>query len=269
VGGGFVRSWEPSEKFWRASPCKNGARDRVVVEGGAVRYLLWGHEIAAWYMDDDVLIVRDCGYRTMLTRCRLNYILGGIGWSVYSNRGRWFIAHQDGREYYWEGEHKIRIGAKTIEPHRPRIYRPSISLALKRFYMAARKVIERGYVAVPALDRKYYIFFFQSNSNISRRAYKSWRGTVMWPLLIVEICGVANAFFTKAPASTIYSAAAKRPERLLKCLKDSEGGWLAGVKDILYALEELGFTLANIPREVHDALAVTSVLSLGVEIWGA
>ena len=102
-----------AEEFWMAKPrykgyrsmygYREGPRDRVVVEGDVVRYLLWGNEIANWNRRKGTLMVDDCGWQTQLTMDRLNAILQRLGFSIYSERRTLYIHDWRRNEVYlWE-----------------------------------------------------------------------------------------------------------------------------------------------------------------------
>lgn len=156
-----MKACEVAEMFWKAKPCRMGSRDMVVVDGSTVRYLVWGKEVARWNRDADMLEVGDCGWQTWLTKDRLNNVLGGIGWGIYSHRRRWFIHHRlTDRSYVWEGRHRIHVSSGAIQPAKLKTERRGVSNSLKDYYRRARAAVnaKRRRLIVRTLDGTAYIF---------------------------------------------------------------------------------------------------------------
>ncbi|MEM2189467.1 MAG: hypothetical protein QXG35_09090, partial [Nitrososphaerota archaeon] len=72
------------EHFWEARPAKRLPRDRVIVEGGFVKYILWRSAIAVWNRLSNTLTISDCGWRTQLTMGRLNGIISRLDYRISS-----------------------------------------------------------------------------------------------------------------------------------------------------------------------------------------
>lgn len=106
-----------TERFWKevdyptgetGTVCKSGGkkrsrrygvedmsvnRDRTVVEqdGDVVKRYVWTTAIATYYRDSDELVLRDGGYKTNLTKMRLNQVLDELGLKIKQRDFNWYI----------------------------------------------------------------------------------------------------------------------------------------------------------------------------------
>jgi len=248
-----MKAYEVAERFWKAKPCRLGSRDRVVVEGSTVRYLVWGNEVAKWDRDADVLEVDDCGWQTWLTRDRLNNILGDIDWEIYSDRGRWFIHHRlTHRSYVWEGYHRIHISSGAIQPAKLKTERRDISNSLKDYYRRARAAInaKRRRLIIRTLDGTLYVFVDKPyRRRISTLVVKThspefdaWEGR----LHLSTICSA----FIRSDASKILKELDKRLWRI----EDRKA------ERVLSELRSMNFKPEDIPEQLVPSLAVAKLL---------
>jgi len=248
-----MKACELAEKFWKAVPSRLGSRDRVAVEGSTVRYLVWGNEIARWDRGANVLEVDDCGWQTWLTKDRLNNILGDIGWSIYSHRGRWFIHHRlTDRSYLWEGHHKIYISSGAIEPAKLKNERLDISRSLKDYHRRALEAVyaKRRRLIVRTLDGTAYIFVEELHRRkpsvlvVKTRSpeFDAWEG---W-LHRSTLCSA----FARSDASKIL----KELDRKLWRVESRKA------ERVLSELRGMGFKAEDIPEELASSLAVAKLL---------
>lgn len=248
---------EVAERFWRAEPCRLRERDRVVVEGSAVSYLLWGHEIARWDRDAGVLYVDDCGWRTWLTKDRLNNILGEVGWGIYGDGGRWFIHHsRTDKSCYWEGQHRIFLQTGAIAPARLRVRRPDISERLKAYYEKARKAAEakRRTLVARTLDGTAYIFVDELY------------GRRVQTLVVKTRSPMFEAWSGRLSNSTVYSAFARNnPSIILAQLNNGlekvEGdSRKTKLEYVLATLREMGLKPEALPEDLASSLALAQLI---------
>lgn len=246
-----MHAYELAERFWRSCPCRLGERDRVVVDGQVVSYLLWGHEIARWDRATDVLEVDDCGWRTWLTKNRLNNILIEVGFEVYSDDGRWFICNKSSHEsYFWEGNHRIYIKQRRVEPARLRIRRPRISERLRAYYNKAKELVEksRGMLTVRLLDGTAYVFV--------DRPYNRRVKT----LLIKVSAPKFEVYYGHLCRPTVYSLFLRRTIG-----KVMNGNALEAVEEdkaefVRSMLQEMEFDAKLLPGELTSALALAKLV---------
>ena len=132
----MLRTSELIDYFYRNKPRKLSSRDRVAMEGGTAKYILWGSEIAS--KKGRTLVVSDCGYRRKLTRKRLNQLI--IRWKmfIYSRYGKWRININGREDIYWEGTHVIRTDTGEISPARKCKSCPSVADRIARLERALR-----------------------------------------------------------------------------------------------------------------------------------
>jgi hypothetical protein len=248
-----MKACELAEWFWKAKPCRLGSRDMVVVEKSTVRYLVWGHEVARWDRDADMLEVDDCGWQTWLTRDRLNNILGDIDWGIYSQRGRWFIHHRlTDRSYYWERRHRIHISSGAIQPAKLKTERRDISNSLKYYYRSALAAInaKRRRLIIRTLDGTAYIFVDKPyGRRISTLLVKThspefdaWEGR----LHLSTICSA----FIRSDASKILKELDKRLWRI----EDRKA------ERVLSELRSMNFKPEDILEQLVPSLAVAKLL---------
>lgn len=243
-----------AEKFWMAKPSRHGrGRDRVVVDGNVVSYLLWGNEIARWDMDEGTLIICDCGWRTNLTQGRLNSILwrGGLGFGIFRERGKWFISdHAREKTYVWEGCHTIGLSDRSITPCRLRTRRPEVSAALAKFYGRARRLLEakRRILTVLTLSGIRYV--------ISEPPKK--RTTVV----VVSLDGCLRAWVGKLRAPKVYSIFARNQAKIFREMASFEEiNVERDVDGFLKLLREMNVGVSDLPDHLASSLAIHKMLS--------
>jgi hypothetical protein len=247
-----MKACDVAGRFWDAKPCRLGVRDRVVVEGPAVSYVLWGHEIAKWEREANVLDVSDCGWQTWLTKDRLNNVIGEVGLGIYSERGRWYIHYSStDKSYYWEGKHRVYIGAGRIEPANPRVMHHEISERLKAYYEKARRAIEakRRTLVARTLDGTVHVFVDEAFGRRTRT------------LVVKTHSPEFEAWEGRLNNSTVYSAFIRSDAcRLLK-----ELGKLSRIDDekaeyVLSSLKLMRFKVEDLPKDLASSLAVAMVV---------
>jgi len=250
-----MKAYELAERFWKAKPCHLGSRDRVVVEGSTVRYLVWGNEVAKWDRDADMLEVDDCGWQTWLTMDRLGNILGDIGWGIYSQRRRWFIHHSlTDKSYYWEGHHRIHISSGAIQPAKLKTERRDISNSLKDYYRRALAAIrvKRRRLIIRTLNGTAYIFVHEPyGRRISTLVvethspeFDAWEGR----LHLSKICSA----FIRSDASKIL----KELDKQLWRIEDRKA------ERVLSELRSMSFRAEDIPEQLVPSLAVAKLLEV-------
>ncbi|MDI9577873.1 MAG: hypothetical protein QM398_07055 [Thermoproteota archaeon] len=189
--------------FWESNPCCKGCtkwspRDKVVVEGDEVRYLLWGSQVATWNKTKETLMVDDCGWKTKLTFNRLNAILSELRISIYSIRGKTYIWNPKRQvEYLWEGTHTIKLNPLKITPCTPRKTNKKVSAALRNYYaMASERIEERKQLVTKTLDGFVCLF--------PRRYYS--REFSMLVLGLYASGDTIKAYMGRVASSKVYSA---------------------------------------------------------------
>lgn len=249
-----MRASDVAEMFWQAKPCKLGERDRVVVEGSAVSYLLWGHEIARWLVDEGLLIVCDCGWQTWLTEDRLNNILTRVNYHVYSDRGQWFILDRVAQKsYYWKKCHRIHVGERRIEPAVLRVKHPEISERLKAYYERARGAIEskNRTLIVRTLGGTAYVF--------ADHPY----GLKVYVLVVKTHSPEFEAWHGRISRSAIYAAFLRSEHSKILGELDKE---LEKIDDpnkadrVLSTLRDMGFSPQSLPEDLASSLALAKML---------
>lgn len=110
------------DKFWRRKRGRCGYtlrgyyRDVVDInEYGEVIYMLHGHAIAVWFVDENRLGVSDCGYVTQTTYSRLSAIVGRIGFTAFRTCGVGFLKDERRNIYYPMGKYMLSIDLDTGE----------------------------------------------------------------------------------------------------------------------------------------------------------
>ena len=250
-----------AEEFWMAKPrCKGyrsmygyreGPRDRVVVEGDVVRYLLWGNEIANWNRRKGTLMVDDCGWQTQLTMDRLNAILQRLGFSIYSERRTLYIHDWRRNEVYlWEGSHMIDLESRRIVPCTPRKFNEKISKSLRKFYRKARRSLEeKKFLFTVTLEGLLLVFVEDWTRYLSRR------------VLALQIHdGGFKAYEGYVAMSKIYSAFAGRNAWIIMKQLIREGREIEGVEELLLKLEEFDVDLNALPECVVSKIALAKLL---------
>ena len=250
-----------AEEFWMGKPrCmgyrsmyghREGPRDRVIVEGDVVRYLLWGNEIANWNRKKGILIVDDCGWQTQLTMDRLNGILRRLGFHVYSERGSLYLCDSKQEEtYVWEGEHMINLETRQVTPCTPRTFNKKISDSLKKYYKKAKEIVEkRKFLSMVTLDG--YVFIF----------VKGWSHGLSEHVLGVQIYEDRfKAYEGSVAVSKIYSAFMKRNAWIVMRQLVKEGDEIDRAEDLLRKLESFDVDVNVLPECVVSRLALAKLL---------
>ncbi|HDH45553.1 MAG TPA: hypothetical protein ENG66_09280 [Thermococcus sp.] len=137
-----MKAAELSDYFWARKPRRLNERDEVAVDGDTVYYYVWGNPIAI--LKRQKLIVDDCGWRTWLTKTRLNNILYRLSMSIYSDRGQWFLNYDD-KDLVWMGRHQIDFSTRPfkIDPYKLRTRNEKVSQKLKLFYENVKRTLRR------------------------------------------------------------------------------------------------------------------------------
>ena len=109
----FLKSGKKEKKSGYTS---RGVRDRVVREGNAITYYLWGHPIAE--LNDVYLVIRDCGWKTRLTKDRLNRcVLKALGlpYYIFQRKFEWYLYNfENDKTYDWYGEEVFDLDKMKI-----------------------------------------------------------------------------------------------------------------------------------------------------------
>jgi len=248
-----------SNEFWTGKTRKKGyggyghssVRDQIVIEGDAVKYLLWGSRIAEWNRKTNVLRVGDCGWETKLTFDRLNSILSRIGMHVYSERRSLYL-HDTKREadYSWEGNHIINIETGQITPCRPRKFNEKASKALIEYYEKARNLVEKKKFLVTAtLDGTIYAFV------------NSWYKRIESQVL--GLCTFEDEFKAykgMVATSKVYSAFVKDNATILTNHLVRHGYQIEKAESVLSELKEFGVNCEILPEHVVSKLALAKLL---------
>lgn len=74
-----------------------------------VIYDVWGNTIAVLNPKTNTLAVSSAGWRTKLTKDRLNKILRGTGTQIRQKKGEWFMKTPSGKEVEFKGTAKFKI----------------------------------------------------------------------------------------------------------------------------------------------------------------
>lgn len=99
-------SKDSARAFWDREKFKRSNTQVVVfnkeVLSGDSRFFLFGHVIAELTGHDHcTLRVRDCCYKTVTTKRRLNAILARIGASITQENFEWFLHLRNGDKVEW------------------------------------------------------------------------------------------------------------------------------------------------------------------------
>jgi len=230
---------------------REGPRDRVVVEGDVVRYLLWGNEIANWNRRKGILMVDDCGWQTQLTMDRLNGVLRRLGFSIYSERGILYIYDWKRDEVYlWEGSHIIDIESRRITPCTPRKFNEKISKSLKKYYRKARRIVEeKKFLSTVTLDGLLFVFV------------EDWSHRLLKRVLALQIHdGGFKAYEGSVAMSKIYSAFARRNAWIIMKQLIKEGCEIEGAEELLRKLEDFNIDLNALPECAVSKIALAKLL---------
>ena len=248
-----------ADEFWNCKPRKkgyggywrSGVRDRVVVEGDVVRYLLWGSEIANWNRKNKTLLVDDCGWETRLTFDRLNSLLRRVDMYVYSERGNlYFHDRQRDEDYVWEGSHMINLGNRRVTPCAPREFNEKVSEALKEYYEKARNLVgKRKFLVTATLDGAVYAFV------------NSWHRRITRQVLGLRISGDGfEAYRGMVAASKVYSAFTRNNATLLMNHLVERGYRIEKAESVLSELRDLEVNFDVLPESVVSKLALAKLM---------
>jgi hypothetical protein len=87
----------------------SGPRDFVVKDiKGNVAYYIWGNMIARLSASGKTLMLSDAGWRTKLTKDRLNQLLKGYG-SISQRNNKWWFFDKNSKLSRWTGKKTIRL----------------------------------------------------------------------------------------------------------------------------------------------------------------
>jgi len=253
-----MRAYEVADKFWQSEPCRLGRvglrwRDVVIVEESSVSYLLWGHEIARWDKGEGTLVVSDCGWQTWLTKDRLNNILSDLRFSIYGDRGKWFIWDRlADKSFYWEGHHTIYLEKRVLEPARLRVRHQEVSERLRAYYRRAREAVEakHGMYVARTLDGTAYIFV------------DGWYGRRVDTLVVKTHSPEFEAYHGCLRRSAVYALFLRHSldkvlGRIGKELERVEGD---KAEFVLSKLQEMGFKPSDLPGDLSSALALAKLV---------
>jgi hypothetical protein len=242
--------------FWESNPCCKGStkwnpRDKVVVEGDEVRYLLWGSQVATWNRKNNTIMVDDCGWTTKLTFNRLNAILSEVHLSIYSSRGKSYIwSSKRGTEYVWEGTHTINLDTRKITPCTPRKTNKKVSEALRSYYASAAELIEkRKRLVIKTLDGLVCLY--------PRRYYS--REFSMLVLGLYASSGNIKAYMGKVASSKVCSAFMKNDAASLTGYLVQTGEELSD-QEILSELNDFRVDTALLPQPMLQQLALMKLM---------
>jgi len=121
------RSSDIGDAFWgiesgrtiKHGHTPSGVRDEIVNENGLINYYLWGNNIATFH--DGILTIRDTGWKTMLTKDRLNNVLStkfNYNVGIQQEKMVWYL-NVNNKRYKWsDGDNKLDVSspAKYLEP---------------------------------------------------------------------------------------------------------------------------------------------------------
>ena len=248
-----------ADEFWNCKPRKKGygghwrdsVRDRVVVEGDVVRYLLWGSEIANWNRKNKTLIVDDCGWETKLTFDRLNSVLRQVDMYVYSERGKIYIHNSKCEaDHVWEGSHKINLETRQITPCTPRKFNEKASRALAKYYERARKLVKkRKFLVTATLDGAVYAFVSSWYERIERQ--------------VLALCTLEDEFKAykgMVATSKVYSAFTKNNATILVGDLVEHGYRIEKAESVLSELRDFGVDFEVLPENVVSKLALAKLM---------
>ncbi|MDR0372639.1 MAG: hypothetical protein LBI79_03635 [Nitrososphaerota archaeon] len=246
-----------AEAFWMAKPCwkgcrKSGPRDKVVVEGGEVRYFLWGSQIVTWNKKENTLRVDDCHWKTTLTFKRLNSILSKLPIFIRSIHGvTCLVDSTTGTEYVWEGVHLIHLETHAVHPGILRKTNPKVSQALQKYYTTATELMSkhRQLVAQTLTDEVVCLI---------PKLYSN--GQFQLSLLGLYVNGDAfRGYVGKVACSKVYSAFMKNTTQSLADHLTMKGEELYG-QEILSAISEFRVETTCLPPKVVRQLALLKLV---------
>lgn len=95
-----------------------GSSTAVHNNGKIALVLLHGHNIATVIYgepgaSEEILEIRDCGYKTQTAKSRLNSLLTfyvGFGWELVQRQGDWTLKSPDGETREWDGNASFQFG---------------------------------------------------------------------------------------------------------------------------------------------------------------
>lgn len=92
--------WSDKKSTTRQEPGR--VRDSLYKDKHSITYQVWGNPIARYNAKKNRLTISDAGYRTQLTKNRLNKVLGGYG-NISQKRGEWFFTSRKGTRVPFKG----------------------------------------------------------------------------------------------------------------------------------------------------------------------
>jgi hypothetical protein len=248
-----------ADEFWNCKPrrkghrshWRSGVRDRVIVEGDVVRYLLWGSEIANWNINNETLHVDDCGWKTRLTFGRLNSILSYVDMYVYSIRGNlYFHDLQRNQDYVWEGTHMINLRNRRATPCTPRKFNGKASKTLREYYEKARSLVEKKkFLVTVTLDGKVCVFINSWYKRIERQVFGFHVSEDMF-----------EAYRGMVAASKVYSAFTRNDATILMNHLVERGRRIEKAESILNELRDFEVDFEVLPESVVSKLALAKLL---------
>lgn len=241
----FKEFWQ-ARSCWRGN-CKQDPRDKVVVEGFEVRYLLWGHRIAIWNQTDNTLVVDDCGWQTKLTFKRLNTLLYNLNLSIHSVHGvscMWNA--KQNTQHLWKSRHTINTVTNELFPNILRKTNPKLSQALRNYYtLALNTVAQHKHLITKTINGTICLFPKQYCNH-----------HFQMPTLTLYLKGETLKAYTKEVASSkIYSAFMKNDATPVAEHLIQNGEELCGI-DILSAIDEFSVNLNTLPSNMVKQLSL-------------
>lgn len=246
-----------AENFWKAKACwkgnrKQSPRDKIVVDGDVVHYILWYSQIATWNRKHNTLQVDDCNWSTSLTLKRLNTILSKLQFSIHSVRGTSYIldANQK-KEYRWEGTHTINLSDPLeINPHTPRKINLKASKALRKYYASALSLVNKHKRVITQTSKGIVCLFPSQYCN---------RHFSMSVLNLSMKGDLLRAYLGKVACSKVYSTFMKNDATPLSNYLAAYGVELCG-SEVLTALNNFNVNTTQLPLEIVQQLALLKLV---------
>ncbi|MCW4008546.1 MAG: hypothetical protein NWF09_07670 [Candidatus Bathyarchaeota archaeon] len=253
----------PHLYFWEHKPDKfnyvsrRGYRDIIRREGKYIQYLVWNNPVATLDTANNKLCVKDCGWRTWLTKDRLNCILRLIDFEISSYNGVWRIFDRVSRkEFKWAGEHTIWLDDRKISPAVPVRRNIKLSIIMERFHEKAVKALKSNIL----VDKKGKALYCLIIDKHPRRLYFS-------TLLIKAIPDTLKLYMWEGvlPFSTVERAFMNSDIKgILKALKRYYYTLeKCSLNDLLERINDYRFSSdACLPAELERVLAVSQVVNI-------
>jgi len=147
-----------------------GVRDKIINRNGVVDYLLWDNHIASFDKNKNILTIRDTGWKTKLTKERLDSVLSSkFGWGkgsirLQQERFVWYLVSGDDKKYEWsDTDNKIDINnpTKYLKPIKEEEMKTRVKEQAKisrDFVRGWKKKIFEKTATPQELDKLYGIF---------------------------------------------------------------------------------------------------------------